>query len=165
MGPGLLIKAALQGGFSLMVFGWTQILIDLQPLIVMLSGRGHIHGWTHTYLGATFIGLAGGVTGKYLGQLGLAILSGKRWAQVAIRWWVAILSGLIGSYSHVVLDSIMHRDMQPLAPWSDANGLLKLIPVATLHELCLLCGFLGATVILTLVLVRTASRSRGQEVK
>jgi len=150
MGPALLIKAPLQGCFSLMVFGWTQILIDLQPLVVMLSGRGHIHGWTHTYLGATFVGLTGGVTGKYLGQLGLAILSGRRWAEVEIRWWVAILSGLIGSYSHIVLDSIMNRDMRPLAPWSDENELLELVPVRTLHEFCLLCGLLGATIVVVI---------------
>jgi hypothetical protein len=37
MGPGILIKAILQGSFSLMVFGWTQIVMDIQPLIVILS--------------------------------------------------------------------------------------------------------------------------------
>lgn len=44
MGPGLLIKAVLQSGFSLMVFGWTQIVMDVQPLIVMLYGEGQVHG-------------------------------------------------------------------------------------------------------------------------
>ncbi len=53
MGPGLLIKAALQGSFSLMVFGWAQILMDLQPLFVMWSGAGRLHGFYHTYFGAT----------------------------------------------------------------------------------------------------------------
>jgi hypothetical protein len=33
MGPGILIKALLQGSFSLMVFGWAQIVMDIQPLI------------------------------------------------------------------------------------------------------------------------------------
>ena len=35
MGPGILIKSLLQGCFSLMVFGWTQIVMDIQPLLVM----------------------------------------------------------------------------------------------------------------------------------
>lgn len=37
MGPGILIKSLLQGSFSLMVFGWTQIVMDIQPLIVLIS--------------------------------------------------------------------------------------------------------------------------------
>jgi hypothetical protein len=44
MGPGILIKSLLQGSFSLMVFGWTQIVMDIQPLIVLISGEGHLHG-------------------------------------------------------------------------------------------------------------------------
>ncbi len=35
MGPGLLIKAVLQGAFSLMVFGWAQIVMDIQPLVTV----------------------------------------------------------------------------------------------------------------------------------
>ena len=34
MGPGILIKSLLQGAFSLMVFGWAQIVMDIQPLFV-----------------------------------------------------------------------------------------------------------------------------------
>ena len=34
MGPGIAVKAVLQGSFSLMVFGWAQIVMDIQPLVV-----------------------------------------------------------------------------------------------------------------------------------
>jgi len=44
MGPGILVKSILQSSFSLMVFGWTQIVMDIQPLIVMITGEGHLHG-------------------------------------------------------------------------------------------------------------------------
>lgn len=44
MGPGIAIKAMLQGSFSLMVFGWAQIVMDLQPLFVMITGEGHLTG-------------------------------------------------------------------------------------------------------------------------
>ncbi len=42
MGPGILIKSILQGSFSLMVFGWAQIIMDTQPLVVMLTGEGQV---------------------------------------------------------------------------------------------------------------------------
>lgn len=46
MGPGIAIKAVLRGSFGLMVFGWTQILMDIQPLIVLISGQGQLHGFS-----------------------------------------------------------------------------------------------------------------------
>jgi hypothetical protein len=73
MGPGILIKSLLQGGFSLIVFGWTQIVIDIQPLIVLLSGEDHLHGYTHAYVGVILIAIFAGLTGKYLSEFGLKI--------------------------------------------------------------------------------------------
>jgi hypothetical protein len=56
-----------------MVFSWTQIVMDIQPLIVLLSGEGHLHGFTHTYVGAILIAIFAGLTGKYLSEFGLKI--------------------------------------------------------------------------------------------
>ena len=55
MGPGILIKALLQGSFSLMVFGWAQILMDIQPLVALITSKGQLHGFSHTYIGASLI--------------------------------------------------------------------------------------------------------------
>ena len=52
MGPGLLIKAVMQGYFSLIIFGWAQILMDIQPVVAIISGKGRVHGFSHTYIGA-----------------------------------------------------------------------------------------------------------------
>ena len=141
MGPGLLLKALLQGSFSLMVFGWTQIILDIQPLIVLLMDEGHLHGFTHTYLGATLIAIASAISGKYAAEFGLRWLEETRF--IPIRWWVAILSAFIGSYSHVLLDSIMHSDVEPFAPYSLANPWLGIISVEALHQFCLYSGLLG----------------------
>ena len=74
MGPGILLKGILQGSFSLMIFGWTQIVMDIQPLFVLISGEGHLHGFSHTYVGATLLAILSGLTGKYLSQIGLWVL-------------------------------------------------------------------------------------------
>lgn len=144
MGPGILIKALLQGSFSLMVFGWAQIVMDLQPLLAIVTGEGKLHGFTHTYVGSTLIALFSAVTGKYLSQWALVILSNGAQRGINIRWWVAFLSAFIGSYSHVVLDSIMHSDMEPLSPFMRSNELLGLVSVEALHEFCIYSGLAGA---------------------
>ena len=146
MGPGILVKALLQGGFSLMVFGWSQIIMDIQPLVAIISGGGKLHGFTHTYVGSTLIAVFSAVTGKYLSQWALVLLSNGAQRGINIRWWVAFLSAFIGSYSHVVLDSIMHTDIEPFSPFSQSNELLGLISVPALHKLCVYSGLAGAVI-------------------
>ncbi|VAV97870.1 hypothetical protein MNBD_ALPHA02-1312 [hydrothermal vent metagenome] len=146
MGPGLLVKAVLQGSFSLMVFGWTQIVMDVQPLIVMITGSGHLHGFTHTFIGASLIAVFSGVTGKYLSEFGLKLLRIAASGGVTIIWVVAISSAFIGSFSHVILDGIMHTDVEPFYPFTLFNVFHGLISVQALYKLCLYSGLLGAGV-------------------
>ena len=145
MGPGIFIKALLQGSFSLMVFGWAQIMMDIQPLIVLLTGKGQLHGFSHTYLGASLLAILTALTGKYLSELGLRIFGiSKQDNPIIIAWWVVFLSAFIGTFSHVLLDSIMHGDVQPFYPFDIPNQLLYFISVNNLHKFCLYSGLLGS---------------------
>ena len=135
------MKALLQGSFSLMVFAWAQILMDIQPLIVLLTGEGHLHGFSHTYVGATLIGLGSALTGKYAAEYGLRLIDEAQ--HLPIRWSVAIISAFIGSFSHVLLDSVMHADVQPFAPFMLTNPFLGWISIDALHRFCLYSGLFG----------------------
>ena len=141
MGTGIAIKAGMQKQFSLMVFGWSQIVIDIQPLVVMLTGKGELHGFSHTLLGASIIGLFCGATGKTLSQLGLRIL--RESSHLPISWRASFLSAFIGTYSHIWIDSIMHPDVMPLAPLSSASPLHGVISIESLHMLCVLSALVG----------------------
>ncbi len=144
MGPGIAVKAVMQRRFSLMVFGWSQIAIDLQPLFVLLTGRGELHGFSHTFLGATLIALVCGLSGKHLGELGLRILHEPR--HLPISWRVSFVSAFIGTYSHIAIDSIMHGDVLPLLPLSSASPLHAIISISALHLLCLATALVGGLV-------------------
>ena len=144
MGPGILIKSLLQSSFSLMVFGWAQIIMDIQPLVVLLTGEGHLHGFSHTYVGASLLAVFSAFTGKYLSEFGLLILGISRNNPIKIRWVVVFISAFIGTFSHVFLDSIMHADVQPFYPISSKNNLLGVLSVEAIHKLCLYTGLVGA---------------------
>ncbi len=146
MGPGIFIKALLQGSFSLMVFGWTQIIMDIQPLVVLITGEGHLHGFSHTYIGASILAIISALSGKYLSQIGLIILGISKDNPIIIAWWVAFISAFIGSYSHVYLDSIMHQDVEPFYPFNLVNNFHGLVSIATLHKICMYSGLLGAAI-------------------
>ncbi len=155
MGPGILVKAILQGSFSLMVFGWAQIVMDIQPLFVLITGNGHLHGFSHTYIGATLLAIFSALSGKYLSETSLIILGVyKKQDPLKIRWWVSFLSAFIGTYSHVILDSIMHRDVEPYYPLSKENKLLAIINVNQLHQLCIYSALVGAIIYYSVQYVR-----------
>lgn len=146
MGPGILFKALLQSSFSLMVFGWTQIVMDLQPLFVILTGEGHLHGFSHTYIGATLLALLSALSGKHLSEFGLKILGMTKEKPITILWFVAFLSAFIGSYSHVLLDSIMHTDVEPFYPLMTINHFYGMMSIEALHKLCLYSGLFGTAI-------------------
>lgn len=145
MGIGILTKAILQSSFSLMVFGWSQIVMDIQPLIVLLTGNGYLHGFSHTYLGAIFLAIFSALSGKYLSEFGLLVIGiSKKSNPIKITWKIVCISAFIGTFSHVFLDSIMHSDVQPFYPVSLENNFLGILSVDWLYKLCLYSGLVGA---------------------
>jgi uncharacterized membrane protein YvlD (DUF360 family) len=149
LGPGILLKALLQGSFSLMVFAWAQIIMDIQPLYVLLNDttRFELHGFSHTYLGATLLAILSALSGKYLSEFGLKVLGVASITQpIKIVWGIAFFSAFLGTYSHVVLDSIMHSDIHPYFPFASGNPLLDIITSEQLHEFCIYSGIVGAVI-------------------
>jgi len=146
MGPGLVVKAIMRRRFSLMVFGWSQVAIDLQPLVAIVTGRGELHGLSHTAIGATLIGLACGMTGRPLGELGLRVL--RRRPYLPVTWRASFTSAFIGTYSHVLIDGIMHADITPLAPLTLRNPLHGLISIEALHAWCVISAIVGSAAFL-----------------
>lgn len=159
-GPGLLIKAYLPTHLSWTVFALANILIDLEPIAWFLFSGEPAHRQWHSYPGATLV-------------IAVCLWPGRPLAECWLRWWnrqlspaqalrlgcgiritipAALLGATLGAYSHILLDSFMHADMQPLWPWSAGNVLLSKIPIDGLHLFCLAATIWGG---LRLALNRT----------
>lgn len=154
MGPALAFKAVSGRYFSVLVFGIAQVAMDIEPLIGMIRGANVLHGWTHSYVGATLIGL---LVALLLPPLCRRLLvrwnvelahHGAGWlgSPAGIGWVPSATGAFVGTYSHVVLDSIMHPDMTPLSPWSASNALLGFISIGDLHAACVVAGVFGMAV-------------------
>ncbi|MCB1864853.1 MAG: DUF4184 domain-containing protein [Chromatiales bacterium] len=150
-GPGSLIKATMPKQFSFTVFVFSQVLIDVESLYFLVHGEWPVHRFFHTYTGATLIALASYWGGRPICGIALAVLGGKfvlsksglAQAIRLISRTAAASGAVIGAYSHVALDSIMHGDMRPFAPFSDANGLFDFLSPGELHVYCLVAGLVG----------------------
>jgi hypothetical protein len=139
-GPGAALHALAPKHFSFVAFAAANVLIDVEPLYFMLTGQFHVHRFFHAYIGATLIVAAT-----------IALFVSARW--FARRFWLpnlflwrklgllpVVLGAAAGSYSHVLLDSFMHADITPFAPFSNANPLHLAISLATLHWICAVSG-------------------------
>ena len=98
---------------SLKAFILVNLLIDIEPAVVLffnMDSLGYpIHGWTHTLGGVT---TAAAVT--------LFLSSHWCFKKKIIPW---IYGTVFGAYSHLLLDALVHSDVQPFAPFLSGNPL------------------------------------------
>lgn len=157
-------KAVLGPRMSLTVFAVCQIAIDSEVVLRFLWGMTPLHGWVHTLLGSLLVA-------------GLSVILGRPLGNILIRWWnvfltqlhasflhvkhpitwaTAISGAVLGAWSHVALDSIIHGRMKPLAPISDRMPLLGIIGSKEVHDLCYWAGALGICMLASITVVRIA---------
>ena len=58
-----------------------------------------------------------------------------------------MISAIAGVVGHVVPDAMMHYDVRPFAPFSDANPFYEFVSLGALHLGLVVAGFLGALVV------------------
>jgi hypothetical protein len=146
-GPGLLVKGLAPARFSWAAFAATQVVIDCETLYYMAHREYPIHRDLHTFVGATVAGL--GTSGMLLGirQLVPGLVRRTEDSVASIRSEISTLGilagGIIGGVSHPLLDGLMHPDIRPFAPWTDANPLLGAVGLGALHLGCVVAGLIG----------------------
>ncbi len=144
LGPGAIFKAIGGRHFSFMVFGGSQVLMDIEPLIGLIQDKPILHGYTHTIVGALLIGIVAGISGRPISSFVLRMLDIPHYT---FTWLASFAGAFAGTFSHIVLDAVMHWDTNPWWPFAHGNDLLAVVPVGTLHLLCLASGVVGAAVI------------------
>lgn len=112
LGAGALAKSIAPRHVSFTAFAVSNVLIDVEPLVRMLGILDDtiLHGPTHTFPGAVVIAALTLPAIRLWDRTAAALhLTGLR--PPAIPTWMILTSALIGTVSHVLLDSRMHADM------------------------------------------------------
>lgn len=145
-GPGAALKACAPKYFSFTTFVLAQIVIDLEPLYFLLKREYPWHRFMHTFAGATLVVCLTILLSKPFRLVLERIL---RWvdepkAQMpSVSWCAIVVGAVIGAYSHIWLDSVMHDDVFPLAPFSFASPVHQAISIDDLEAYCLSVGVIG----------------------
>jgi hypothetical protein len=149
LGPGLLIKAAAPRQFSMAAYSLAQVVIDFESGFYILRDEYPVHRQAHTFLLGGLIGLLCGLIVSRIGRW---------WARprdavpevlaAEFRMPIAVMSGVFGGIFHSVLDGIMHEDIRPFRPFTDANPLYGLVSLRVLYLFCIITGLVGGVLIL-----------------
>ena len=162
MGPALAAKAVVPRHFSILTFGLTQVVIDSEVAFHILMGSRPLHQHLHTYVGATIVAVLAILLGRPLLERAISLWNRLAapnresilWVEPRIPLFAAITGAVTGSYSQVLLDSVIYSDLKPFAPWSDSNGLLGIMSATNLVMTCLALGTLGAIALAITIIQR-----------
>lgn len=133
---------------------------DIEPFLVILLGLDYpLHGYLHTFLAAipygVLIGYAMSLLERPLGPLYRSLLLEDSVGESSF-----LLAGVIGTLSHVLLDSPLYGDIRPFYPIEE-NPLYD--PSLPIYEFCVLTLLIGALMYLIILMrasIHRASNSR-----
>lgn len=154
-GPGAALAALAPRHVSFVAFCAANVVIDVESLYNLVLARHPVHAFFHSYVGATLAAFA------TIALMHAARRVARRWELPNLFDWCGlarkqiVVGALAGAWSHVVLDSIMHADIAPLAPFSTSNGLLRAVSLDALH------GFCAASAIVALAILAWRERRAG----
>jgi len=177
LGPILPLKAVPSRWFSLGAFAVVQVAIDLEVLWNLATEAPVLHDQAHSLAGALVVGLACilpskvGLTAayrwlaRYLERRG-DVPRGILREVVDVTWTGAMSGALIGAVTHVALDSLMHPDVHPFAPWYPQTSFWIPGSFGWLHLACAVIGLAGLVLWLrrvTTAPIRTPRPWRGSD--
>jgi len=161
-GPGAALHAIAPRHVSFLAFCAANVLIDFESLYHLVTHQYPIHTFLHTYVGATLAAI--GTTALFAGAKAFA----RRWWLPDLFEWKSLglrpiaFGAAAGAYSHVLLDSVMHPDIEPLSPFSSSNALLDVVPLGTLHLFCVISGCVAIVLIAIRQGIRFAKKSASE---
>ena len=153
LGPALLIGIILFPFIDLFVILIASVIIDIEPLyIVITRSRAPLHGILHTYLMATVVSLI----------LSLIMYPLKRYYLKLLRIFglkqetsfaKILISSLIGTYSHIFLDSFLYPEMQPFYPYAE-NPFLHMLSIVAVYGICVVSFIIGLIIYIIRILYK-----------
>ncbi|MCS7105513.1 MAG: hydrolase [Thermofilaceae archaeon] len=154
LGPALALGLPLRRKLHVPTLILSSIACDVEPLLVLAFNLDYpLHGYLHTLIAATLLGVAIGTIMKSLEPSLKPLYDPIRLEDRKPSLSHFLAAGVLGTTSHVLLDAPLYSDIKPLYPLQ-ANPFYN--PSATLgvYSFCLLSGLLGLAYYIRLLTTR-----------
>lgn len=141
-GPAVLVGVILFPFIDFATLIAASVVLDLEPLaVIFFNLPGPLHAFFHTYLGATIVAVVLSICiypfRKYLNEI-VSFFGLKQ--ESSFRH--ILPASLIGTYSHVLLDSFLYAEMNPFFPLL-GNPFVGFLAGGFVYNLCLVLGAIG----------------------
>lgn len=144
LGPAFLLGELFEKKVNLISILLGSIIIDLRAGYCLFAGCRPLHGPLHTFLSATVIAFL--LAWFLFSQRNcLQKITDKLKIENTYSFMSLMTGAVIGTWSHVLLDSFLYTDIQPLWPLT-VNPFLGLLNSGTIYVMCTL-SFLPAITI------------------
>ncbi len=156
VGPGGVIGLVFRRWIDLPVFILSNVVIDIEPLIVLSFGLNcRTHGYCHTLLFGTALAVLWAfLAWRIRSLLGLLMRLFALPYETTLR--KMIISAVLGVWFHIFLDALCWEDIRPFWPL-EANPLLGHISVSNVYLLCTV-SFIPAIILYVIAVVSNISR-------
>ena len=160
-GPSATISLPLKRYIDVPVFILSNVAIDIEPLIVMNFHLSYpLHGMAHTFAGAAVIGICLGLIAHW-NKTHIKHLMEKIFRlEYAASLKKYVISGILGCWLHVLLDSPLYADIKPFSPFSDLNPLFGIVHGNLVYKVCAY-AFIPAIFFYILFVIWESKRSAG----
>ena len=159
-GPSGFLGLAFRKWIDPPVFVLANVVVDVEVLIVrILALQWPVHRYAHTLLIGAVVGAIWGLAAYALRSLFTRIMQLLH-VPYDTGFWKMVISGILGVWLHVLIDSIYHFDVRPFWPnktislWRMARGHISQGQIETICA-----SFLIAAVVLYVLIVRARKRS------
>ena len=152
-GPALLIGLILIAYIDLPTLLIASIIIDVEPLIVIVFKLNYpLHGYLHTFVGATIMGLITFTIMLYLRRFFDPILDAFKIRQ-SYNWKTIMAGSFIGVYKHILLDAPLYSEMNPFFPVM-GNPLYGTISIITIYSFCTFSFIFAFAIYLYMIIMK-----------
>jgi len=152
----LLLGLLLLSYIDFPTFLVANIVVDVEPFLVLtLNLRYPLHGFFHSFLGGAIVAFLLAVVMNRLRNIFSPMLSYFRIGQKP-SFKSVLSASLLGVYLHLLLDSPLYSDMQPLYPLSFNPFLIQDgFTSLAVYNLCILCFIGGGVVYIIRMMLQT----------
>lgn len=144
LGPALGFGIPFQKFIHVPTFILANVIVDVEPFLVLVFGLSYpLHGYLHTFLLTFFLGSTLGyvmfLLEKYLHPLYKTLLL---MPDQTLNLKSFIVSGILGTSLHVLLDSPLYSDIRPFFPFM-TNPIYNSDLSMEVYSFCVWMGLLG----------------------
>ena len=137
-GPSGLLGLIFKKWLDIPVFVLANVAVDIEVLVIRILGLGWpYHRYCHTLLFGMAVGIIWGIAAYPLRHLFGRIMRLIR-LPYQTGFWKMVVSGVLGVWLHIVIDSIYHWDVLMLWP-SKAKPWFGLISPLQVKLVCVVC--------------------------